>query len=562
MNKILRNSIIVAIVLGTVGTSSFYNYTYAKGDGAVEEGYGANADGDKSVAIGHEVNAKGERSVAIGNKANAKSYDSVAIGHEANANSSESVAIGNKVSADGWDSVALGIETDAKGTGSVAIGLNSHAQALQGVALGMNAYATGERSIAIGNASAMGEFSLALGEETNAKGTSSLAFGNWAKANSNSSVAIGFGSIANDEYEFSVGADEDEIKWSGDRKAIYRRITHVADGVKDHDAVTVEQLNSTKLHYIDLNFEAVDGDNNYNNDGAKGEGSIAIGSKAKTDKMTDLRYKDDVSNKWQVAVGLEAKAYGDGSVSLGFSTFSNRAGVSIGYNAHSDFAGVSIGAGAGGLKRERYSVILGRDSNAEFAGSVALGTQALANRDAVTTEEGKKAAFLGDAESVRNTFIQGTDVANVAESHATNVNAAVSIGRVDDSTYKHTRQLIGLAAGTEDTDAVNVAQAKALVSGEIDAANTTRSVTGAKIKEELDKKLDQSALDGYAKTSDLSSYAKNTELAKKANADLDNLTTDGINKVKTLAGGQITATVTENFVTEKVKKRKCFIYNA
>ena len=510
MNKILRNSIIVAIVLGTVGTSSFYNYTYAKGDGAVEEGDGAKADGENSVAIGSEANAKW--------------YNSVAIGHEAIAQSSDSVAIGKQASATASSSVALGEESHAKGGCSVALGINSYALGDNVVAVGLNATAKGWSSIAIGDTSvADGDSSLAVGRNATALKDFSLALGKSASAFSQNSVAIGYGSKANDEYEFSVG--KDESVGYGDyypKEAIYRRITHVADGVKDHDAVTVKQLNSTKLHYIDLNFEAVDGDNNYNNDGAKGEGSIAIGSKAKTDKMTDLRYKDDISNKWQVAVGLEAKAYGDGSVSLGFSTFSNRAGVSIGYNAHSDFAGVSIGAGAGGWKRERYSVILGRDSNAEFAGSVALGTQALANRDAVTTEEGKKAAFMGDAESVRNTFIQGTDVANVAESHATNVNAAVSIGRVDDSTHKHTRQLIGLAAGTEDTDAVNVAQAKALVSGEIDAANTTRSVTGAKIKEELDKKLDQSALDGYAKTSDLSSYAKNTELAKKANVSTVN----------------------------------------
>ena len=57
MNKILRNGIIAAIVLGTVGTSSFYNYTYAKGDGAVEEGDGASADGNWSVAIGNYANA-------------------------------------------------------------------------------------------------------------------------------------------------------------------------------------------------------------------------------------------------------------------------------------------------------------------------------------------------------------------------------------------------------------------------------------------------------------------------------------------------------------------------
>ncbi|WP_276897942.1 hypothetical protein [Dialister micraerophilus] len=57
MNKILRNGIIATIVLGTVGTSGFYNYTYAKGSGAVEQGDGAKADGDYSLALGNYANA-------------------------------------------------------------------------------------------------------------------------------------------------------------------------------------------------------------------------------------------------------------------------------------------------------------------------------------------------------------------------------------------------------------------------------------------------------------------------------------------------------------------------
>ena len=57
MNKVLRNGIIATIVLGTVGTSGFYNYTYAKGAGAVEQGDGAKADGDYSLALGNYANA-------------------------------------------------------------------------------------------------------------------------------------------------------------------------------------------------------------------------------------------------------------------------------------------------------------------------------------------------------------------------------------------------------------------------------------------------------------------------------------------------------------------------
>ncbi|EFR42724.1 Hep/Hag repeat protein, partial [Dialister micraerophilus UPII 345-E] len=215
MNKILRNSIVAAIVLGTVGTSSFYNYTYAKGEDAVEEGNGAKANGKLSVAIGGLAKAQNEDSIAIGYCALAQNEYAMALGYNSIAKGEKSIAAGVNSETKGRFSVALGNATAANGYGSMALGFASHA----------------------------------LGDHSEAFGENAAAF-------SKSSVAIGYGSKANDEYEFSVGKDVTNGWYEGyPEEAIYRRITHVADGVKDHDAVTVEQLNSKLGNKLNLNLD-------------------------------------------------------------------------------------------------------------------------------------------------------------------------------------------------------------------------------------------------------------------------------------------------------------------
>ena len=55
-------------------------------------------------------------------------------------------------------------------------------------------------------------------------------------------MAIGAYSVANNENEFSVGRD----KTDNQNQAVYRRVTHVADGVKDNDAVNLSQLKAVQ----------------------------------------------------------------------------------------------------------------------------------------------------------------------------------------------------------------------------------------------------------------------------------------------------------------------------
>ena len=96
---------------------------------------------------------------------------------------------------------------------------------------------------------------------------------------------------------------------------------------------------------------------------------------------------------------------------------------------------------------------------------------------------------------------------------------------------------------------------KTYVDSELAKKATTEALT-----EGLAKKVDQKTYDA-AMANKADQTKVNEELAKKVDTSLSNLTETGKTQVKKLAGEQIAATVTEDFVTEKVKKRKYFFYD-
>lgn len=109
---------------------------------------------------------------------------------------------------------------------------------------------------------------------------------------------------------------------------------------------------------------------------------------------------------------------------------------------------------AGTTTKVSDAVILGTEANATVAGGVALGAKSIATTD--------KGAVGYDP----STTAASTETSPTWKSTA----AAVSVGDRDN---KITRQITNVAAGTQDTDAVNVAQLKQAVTGATEAAKTT-----------------------------------------------------------------------------------------
>lgn len=219
---------------------------------------GGGVDCGNSVAFGGGTVADdAENAVAIGEGANVQSSGGIAMGHNAKAIESNSVAIG------------------------------AGATALSSVAVGTNAQATGTNTTAVGdNAVASGEYAA--------------AFGNEAQATHDNSVAIGNGSTTSAPDTVSVGSAGHE-----------RRITHVAPGTDDTDAVNVRQFQDGLSN---VGGESLEKAKAYTDQEAMAARAYAAQGIAATAAIINLQ--PSAVGKTAIGVGM---GYFDGYVALGLS---------------------------------------------------------------------------------------------------------------------------------------------------------------------------------------------------------------------------------------------------
>lgn len=372
----------VGDVLGTKGSHVVI------GDGA-----GNNIDGQQNIAIGYKTgnDVKSDHNVAIGSEAgtnigssgNTSEGKNVSIGYHANKNDSavsriQSTALGSETKA-ADDAVAVGYQAQANGNGSTAIGFNAQAADAASVALGQGAQAAGG-NVAIGNDSV-----------------------------ANAAMISGTG--------YLTGQAAPKTAVSVGNASALRRITNVADGALDQDAVTVAQLKKSidaTVAQVNANVSSAtasgvyydtvtsgDGDSitlrNNDNKGTKIH-NVAAGTlgtdaanvaqvnkivdTAKTHyysvKSTDLNnYDNDLATgEDSMAAGVSAKALGDRSVALGNNTGAKSLGsITVG-------AGYEDPANSGSLKQTlaisgyQYNTAIGAGAQAAGNNSLAIGTLA------------------------------------------------------------------------------------------------------------------------------------------------------------------------------------------
>lgn len=354
---------------------------------------GNNIDGQQNIAIGYKTgnDVKSDHNVAIGSEAgtnigssgNTSEGKNVSIGYHANKNDSavsriQSTALGSETKA-ADDAVAVGYQAQANGNGSTAIGLNAQAADAASVALGQGAQAAGG-NVAIGNGSV-----------------------------ANAAMISGTG--------YLTGQAAPKTAVSVGNASALRRITNVADGALDQDAVTVAQLKKSidaTVAQVNANVSSAtasgvyydtvtsgDGDSitlrNNDNKGTKIH-NVAAGTlgtdaanvaqvnkivdTAKTHyysvKSTDLNnYDNDLAKgKDSMAAGVSAKALGDRSVALGNNTEAKSLGsITVG-------AGYEDPANPGSLKQTlaisgyQYNTAIGAGAQAAGNNSLAIGTLA------------------------------------------------------------------------------------------------------------------------------------------------------------------------------------------
>ena len=425
-----------------IGYRAIANSQYADpAQPAVAIGAGAHATGRGGVSLGLIANSS-VRGTAIGSATQATGFGAFAGGTYAQATNAGDVAIGG-ASSDQFNNYAV-----ASGGYSVAIGTAAKADGGAGVSIGYKTNAKTSNSLAVGSESqATGEGAVAVGRKNTSTGASSTVLGILSTASATSATAVGMQTTATGENSLAVGHLSSAIGKNGVAVGT-NRTTAALGGVAVGQAAKANKFNSVAMG---MNVTA-DGDNSVALGGsanANSEGTIAIGSYGSTPtKATGNR---------ALAIGSATTANGLESIAIGSRV-----------NSTSQYS-IAIGtrANASAVK----SVAIGPDSIATVDGGVALGRDSVSNVIGGVTNKGYNP-------NTNRTDIYSSLTGNVL----TSTTGAVSIG--NGTTV--TRQLTGLAAGTKDTDAVNVAQLKSVNlafsgnvnTGNVNIANSTLGIKG------------------------------------------------------------------------------------
>lgn len=417
----------------------------ASGNGVALGSYGVNASSG-GLAVGMYGTNASSSSAAFGLNNTTATNGSVAVGANGTTANNSSFAAGftSKAGANGSSSsyghnIAVGSNTTAD-NGSSAFGINATAN-YQSLAIGLHgnsssAYATNQ-SIAVGNGTNAFNYSTAIGNQAQAgnNGSYAVALGNEASALYDQTTAIGSGAKVISPYGTALG--------SGTSAAYY--------------ATALGNSASANFSYATAIGSSAQATDTY---------ATAVGNGAKANKSgaTALGYSASATHDYSTAVGDGAGAHGTSATALG-----------NGASANSDYdTAIGSGAATGGGN----GTALGYDAKAQSPYATALGSGASASYQAIALGYNAKSNVTGGvalgsgSTAYRESGQAGLDTVSGALSSSTDpawksTYGAISVGnftRSDDGktvTVNGTRQIVGVAAGSEDTDAVNVAQLKA-----------------------------------------------------------------------------------------------------
>ena len=199
---------------------------------------------------------------------------------------------------------------------------------------------------------------------------------------------------------------------------------------------------------------------------ASGDNSVAIGASASSIERDSVSIGAGASSAkyYGVAIGREARSDKAGAISMGYKAQAmgnNTLALGREAQARGENSSISIGVEAITGDDSSGSVAIGTSAKTEAADSVALGSYTLGNRNkgALGYDSSEEFVVKGANGTLQISTAKQRTTGNAAVSTWQSTRGAVSIGN---SETGDTRQLIGLAAGSEDTDGVNVAQLKSL----------------------------------------------------------------------------------------------------
>lgn len=333
----------------------------------------------------------------------------------------------------------------ATGDDAIAIGVFASATAPNATAMGQKAKATNYNSIA-------------LGDFANASGIGSTAVGDYAIASSHSTVAVGSDANATGLESIAIG--------------------HTAKGTGYQATAVGSEAAASGIDSLAAGFGS----------SAKGQFGSAFGSAATTDGdfATAAGYGAKATANSSTALGENATANIAGGVALGSYSKTNVNSGVLGYDPSDKITTQEILLGD---NKDTYDNLQTEITTAQTNVS-SLAQQILdLQTEYDTADDARRAEIVNEIKSLNKQFLAAradlqdkVSAANKLVSTWQATGAAVSVG---DSETGLTRQITNVAAGTEDTDAVNVAQLSAL-NDKVDEGWTLAVARGSDSKTEND----------------------------------------------------------------------------
>ena len=565
-----------------IGTSSQFRVSSVDGYRAIGIGSGVIASGNNSVSIGGHSRATEDQAIAIGGA----SDDS-----GAKATGSQSIAIGGNTVASGDSSIVVGGDdvevafsrtvtyTDIN-TGQAKTGTLRQASIdLANIQLPQYITATASHAgTAIGMKTKAGDLGLSLGmgadSATRLDGkagnvVNAIAIGAGAKANRDNSIAIGGGAntdaagVAQTSYTMSNG---EIVNWAGGENVLpgdvvsfgapgyERQLKNIAPGIvsaTSTDAVNGSQLyaiaEKTLSKYISIKSDLA---GNKSNKGAEATDSMAIGPDASTTtaatKGTALGTGATVTVANGVAVGSQSKA----------STASGVAGYNVNDSRTDKYGSLSgkaltstlgafavgnetntrqiTGVAAGTADTDAVNVAQLKSVNLKVAGDTGTGDVNLANSTlnikgaglAKTTASGKDVTVTVTEKAVKQEAVKAVTMAAADPNGPITVTPELTADK-DTATYK-----VGI-------DPTKVAESTKLTYKDNDGADKTVTLKKGLNFKNGTMTTATTAVDGVV-TVDINDDTK-AKINNAATNKLNNLTSDGEQKVKSLSAWKVKA---------------------
>ena len=522
-----------------IGPEARTNFTQS-----VAVGYQAETTGQQgaATAVGPIAKAYEVGAAAIGNISRASGAYSTAVGTTSATYNPFATAVGNKATTRAASDTIVGTEsgTGVKAGRAVAVGFGSHVAETSGVAVGDRARAFtaggmaigraatsyGAQAIAIGNggkadgkagenAFATGQGAIALGTTARAMGTHGFAFGNDSVAGGNAALATTVSTALdtyNTAYSTYIKAQDAKLTAVSDSNATKKRLASDARDfgislytLTNEEKQLLQTLGVDNAALQDEFFGKIQSNNNYDSAKPVVTAQLAALKKiAALDENAASTTTADVTRLIKRAQDLIAENTDDDTLkqkvtdttaaATAEETKLNTAKATL-EAAYASAKESALAIGTRAVAEGKTSIAIGTDANATNENSVAIGTQAKSTADHAVAIGVKAQAKVANGVGLGSYSVADTEARKGYDLNENRMNtyaglqgnaltastAAVAVG-----TPSMTRQINYVAAGTNDTDAVNVAQLRSVnlkIAGDTvdQAAPTTNGTSKADV---------------------------------------------------------------------------------